>query len=326
MQAAYMPRSGQITVGEFAVPEPSADQVLVRMQRASICGSDVHTVYHGFANEDEFGKPGYPGHEGVGEIVHAGVSTFSLGTPVLTAPIGNSGGCFADYQVLDARYVVPLPAGGDPARLLMAQQLGTTMYGMRKFWSGSGESKVAAIIGAGSAGLFFLQLLLRAGFGTVLVSDLNQQRLQVAGVLGADLTIKAPGESICEAVMDVTGGLGADLVVEAAGFDRCRADAVCSVRENGTVGLFGFPEIPGMSPFPGYLAFRKSVRIEHSTGTQSEPGLRSFREALVAIATGLIDVSYCLNNTFALEQVPEAMEVARDQGHGAVKLTVAIGA
>jgi L-iditol 2-dehydrogenase len=320
-----MPRSGQITVGEFAVPEPSNDQVLVKMQRASICGSDVHTVFHGFGSEVEFGKPGYPGHEGVGEIVNAGSSHLVVGTPVLTVPIGNSGGCFADYQVLGESYVVPLPAGGDPARLLMAQQLGTTIYGMRKFWPVSGEGKVAAIIGAGSAGLFFLQLLMRAGFETVLVSDLNQQRLRVAGLLGADLMIEAPRESIYDAVMDVTGGLGADLVVEAAGFDRCRADAIRSVRERGTVGLFGFPESPGMSPFPGYLAFRKSVRIEHSAGTQSEPGLRSFRDALVAIDSGVIDVSYCLNNTFTLEQVPEAMEVARDQGRGAVKLTVVIG-
>jgi L-iditol 2-dehydrogenase len=159
MRAAYMPRSGQIAVGEFAIPKPSKGQLLVRMSRASICGSDVHTVFHGFASEDNFGKPGYPGHEGVGEIVDAGASHLSAGTPVLTAPIGNSGGCFADYQVLGDRYVVPLPAGGDPARLLMAQVLGTAMYGMYKFWPRAGEGRVAAVIGAGSAGLFFLQLL-----------------------------------------------------------------------------------------------------------------------------------------------------------------------
>lgn len=326
MRAAYLAAPGRLEVEEFEVPQPEPGQALVRMDRASICGSDVHVVFHGFHHENALGRPGYPGHEGVGEVVESRSADVNAGQLVLTAPVVHVAACFAEYQVVQGTSLVPLPAGGEPARLLFAQQLGTTIYAVRRFWPDSEPGRVAAVLGAGSAGLFFLQQLLQLGFETVVVSDLEPHRLEVARELGAHAAVRAPEESIVDATMDLSDGQGADLVVEAAGYDVCRAQAVETVRRGGRIGCFGFPERRGDAPFPTDVAFRKSPTIEFSGGTQSEPGLRAFRDAVAAIHEGRIQVDYCLEPRLPLSRAPEALELARDRGSGAVKVGLDLGA
>lgn len=321
MNAAVLAAPGRVEVDEFDVPEVEDGQVLVRMRAASICGSDLHVVFDGF-HRGRLGLPGYPGHEGVGEVVASGDGGFAAGQPVLTVPATPAWNrCFGEYQVLDPRFVVPLPEGGDPSRLLLAQQLGTTIYALRKFWSG-GPGRCATLIGAGSAGLFFLQQLKAAGFEQVVVADLEPERLDMARELGADVVVRAPAESVVDATLDATGGAGADLVVEAAGFDECRAECIQAVRPRGRVGFFGYPQVQGSAPFPFELAFRKAPTVEFFSGTQHEPGLRSFRDAVEAIHEGRIEVGYCLEPRLPLARVDEAFAIAHEHRGGAIKVGI----
>lgn len=340
-----MPRRGQYTarvraatirtpnileLDDFAVPQVAASgQLLVKMLRASVCGSDVHCLYHGMHNPDALGMPGHPGHEGVGEVVESRSERFPVGSRVLTVPQGNLGGCFAEYQLLDDAHVVALPDDADLDRVLFAQQYGTTLYAMRQMWPEAGNTGVStgvvAIIGAGSAGLFFVQQALELGFEKVVVSDLHAERLDIARRLGATDVVHAPSASVVDAVMELSGGVGADLVIEAAGFDTCRADAIFAVRKFGTVGYFGFPERVGVAGFPANDAFRKVVRIQWTGGAQEEPGLVAFHDAVRHIHGGTVDVDYCLGTEYTLEDVPEALQRAADGGRGAVKITITIG-
>jgi len=323
MRAARLVAPGHLEVARVPIPEPGPRQALIRMRRASICGSDVHVVFDGFEPDQLPAAPGYPGHEGVGEVVDTRSDAFAAGDRVLTVPVPARAGCFAEFQVVDETSLVRLPPEGDVAKLLMAQQLGTTIYAFRRFWPVPGaEPGVATLIGAGSAGLFFLQQLLLAGWETVVVADREPGRLKIARELGATTCVRAPEQSVVEATMDLTGGEGADLVIEAAGYDACRAQAVEAVRYRGRVGLFGFPERKGESPFPVHLAFRKGASIEFSVGAQLEPGLRSFRDALDAISSGQVEVGYCLGPTFTIEGVREALALAREWGRGAVKISI----
>jgi L-iditol 2-dehydrogenase len=320
MRASFVLEPGRIEVGDFEVPAIRADgDVLVRMERASICGSDVHSVFHGFVKPQGVGRPGYPGHEGVGVVVDSRSERFQPGDLVLTVPV--IGGCFAQFQLIQDRHLVQLPPGSDLPRLLMAQQYGTTLFAMRRFWSHGGDAGTAAVIGAGSAGLFFLQQIRQLGFAQVVVSDLRPERLAVARALGADVLVQAPHESIVSAVEDVTAGAGADLVIEAAGYDVLRAAAIDAVRVGGAVGFFGFPERYGDAPFPMYAAFRKSVRIQLASGTQNEPGLRAFRDAVEQIVSGRVDVEFCLGREYLLEEVPDALRAVRD-GHAGLKAII----
>ncbi|MEJ3655589.1 zinc-binding dehydrogenase [Actinomycetes bacterium KLBMP 9759] len=320
MHAACMIAPGTVEVRDVPVPQPRADQVLVRMHYASICGSDVHIVFDGFHRPEQLGRPGYPGHEGIGVVERDG-GGFTAGTPVLTVPHGQLGACFAEYQAVDATHAIALPDGADMRRMLLGQQLGTTIFGMKKFLPRDAGPGTAAVIGSGSAGLFYLQHLVRRGF-EVIVSDLEEGRLAIAERLGAARIVHEPAESIVDAVLQATGGVGADLVIEAAGYDVARAAAVEAARIRGTVGFFGYPELKGQAPFPVERSFRKSLTMEWVNGTQQERGLASFRAALAAIAAGEIEVDHCLEKMYGLDDAPEALAAARAHGHGAAKVGI----
>lgn len=312
MRAAYMPRPGVLEVGDFPDPVLIRDgDVVIQMDYASVCGSDLHILYDGMHRDDQVGKAGYPGHEGVGVVVDSRSARFPVGAQVLTVPPGDRGGCFAELQLIDDEHLVALPAGGDLPRLLMAQQLGTTVFATKRFCREPGTT--AAIIGAGSAGLFFLQVLRARGYEQVLVSEPHAARRAVAEGLGA-VPVRVPSESLVDAVLHATRGRGADLVVETAGLDACRAQAVEAVRRGGTVGCFGYPERVGVAPFPVHAAFRKAASVLWTSGAQAEPNLSSFHEAVRLIDRGAVDADFCLRRTVGLEDAVVGVELARRQG------------
>lgn len=126
--------------------------------------------------------------------------------------------------------------------------------------------------------------------------------------------------------LEVSAGRGLELVVEAAGYDQTRANAVDAVRQGGTVGCYGYPERPGLAPFPVQQAFRRAVSVHWVSGTQSEPGLASFRSAIGLIAAERIAVDHCLEAVYDLSEAPTAMAAARAYGHGAPKVGISMPA
>jgi L-iditol 2-dehydrogenase len=192
---------------------------------------------------------------------------------------------------------------------------------MRKFWARP-PGKVATVLGAGSAGLFFVQQLVKLGFPTVISCDLEPGRLAVAGSLGATHVVHAPDEDPAAITMAASDGEGADLVIEAAGYDVTRQIAVECVRKFGQVGYFGYPERYGLSPFPFERAYRKAITVDFIIDTALESGLRSFREALDAVHSGAIDVGYSLNEVFPLARIGDGLALARERGHGSIKMRV----
>ncbi|MCH8882204.1 MAG: alcohol dehydrogenase catalytic domain-containing protein, partial [SAR324 cluster bacterium] len=100
MRAAKMVEVGRMVCEEAEVRPPGEGELLVRNRFASICGSDLHIVYMGW-NAYEFPLPhGYPGHEGVGEVVDGGGTGFEPGDIVLTAPNIWNSKTFASYQLI----------------------------------------------------------------------------------------------------------------------------------------------------------------------------------------------------------------------------------
>lgn len=322
MRAAQMVEPGRFVVVDAPDPAARPGEVLVRTHVASICGSDLHKVFEGTYEGGFPATAGFPGHEGVGTVVDSGSGRFHAGDRVLTVPLPGLGGCYAELQAVGEQFLVPLPAGGDPVRLLMAQQLGTALYAFRRYWPDGrpGAGLAVAILGAGSAGLFLLQLAQRAGFSRTVVADRDPARLRVAAELGADVLVDTTSEPFGKAVAAATRDEGADLVIEAAGPDECRTACIDAVRYQGRVGFFGLPEHPGLVPFPLDAAFRRGATIEMAGSAQTEPGLRAFRDSVELIASGALEVGHLLEPRFPLEQLQDAMEAARD--HAGVKVSV----
>lgn len=325
MRAALVTAPSRVEVVEVPDPVPGPGEVLIRTEVAAICGSDLH-----LAAEGGNGIPGNPGHEAVGVVVESRSSLLPVGTRVLCTPPAAVSACFADLQVLPPSAVVPLPDGVPASRLVLAQQLGTAIFAMKRFWPAAparlpatAEPRAAAVVGTGPAGLAFVQLLRRAGFAQVIVSDLSLARLATATSYGATTVVHAPGEDIVEVVEAVTEGVGVELAIEAAGTAATRHQVMRMVRDEGRIGLFGLYADDELESWPMKTVFRKRATLDLTWNAQLEDGLASFADAVDIVAAAGPDAPTMITHTFGIEDVAAAFALAGDPLRGAGKVALA---
>jgi L-iditol 2-dehydrogenase len=334
MKAGRWVDVGRVVCEEVPRPSPADGEILVRTAYTSICGSDLHSVYGG--PPPPAVPAGWPGHESVGEVVESRCPGFEPGDRVLTVPHFVDGRCMAEYQALPGSFCIRLAGKAPLNHLLMAQQLGTVIYALRRHPLDL-IGKDVAVIGQGSAGAFFTFLLKRAGARSVLVTDKSPARLAYSRQLGADLTVLAggadadgagatgagaDGAGFRAAVLEATGGRGAGLVVEAVGSRETFPLSVELAADSATFLWFGLPEGTGAYPFSFPEFFVRRLTAYAISGTQGEPGLESFRYAVQLIADGAIDVSPLLSHMLPIDRVEEAFHMAHDRTDGALKVSI----
>ena len=181
MRSARLVEIGRMECDEIEMGPLQPGKVRVQTEMASICGSDLHRVKMGALMEYELPCPhGYPGHEGIGQVVESHSEHLPEGTHVLTFPNTTTCEGFNEYQRIEAKYCLPLP-NSEVSRpeMMMAQQFGTVIYAMKKH-PREIQGKTAVVIGQGSAGLFWTYLIKRAGASKIIVSDLSDARLKVS--------------------------------------------------------------------------------------------------------------------------------------------------
>ena len=321
MRAARMVELGRMVCEEAEVRLPGEGELLVRNDMASICGSDLHQVMMGIVLPEFPQAHGFPGHEGIGVVEESRDERFKPGDRVLTVPQPPASYCFAEYQTLPADFCVDLPQDGASAHLLMAQQLGTVIFALRRHPVDL-VGKSAMVMGQGSAGLFFAYLLKRAGAVQVIVSDLSEARLAVSRRMGADLALKANGDNVRESVMAATGGEGVDFLVEAVGTKETLLESVHLVRPGAEMVLFGLPDSSEPVPISFHHFFHKRVRAYSTYGAQFERGLKSFRAAVDLIHRGEIDVSPLVSHILPIEEIDRALHMAHDRSDNAIKVSL----
>lgn len=330
MRAAQMLAEGEVKCVDAAVPELDAEPgVVVRTRVATVCGSDLHNVFAGTSLETLPCRPGYPGHESTGEVVASNMPGVVLGDAILAVPDLSCSAAFAEYQHVPARFVVPIPAEKDRREIVLAQQLGTVIWAMKRYWPAGmrdrSTSSTATVTGAGTAGIFFIRLLRWLGFAHVIVSEPIAERRRLALEAGADIAVDSAGEEIVRVTEDATDGVGADLVIEASGEDSARVQAVEAVRLDGRVGFFGTPSSLGLAPFPFNTFFRKRATLETSHSAQHEENLASFRQAVDLIGDGRFDPSGIITDSFSIEQIDTALERAHHPSGGSMKIAIDFG-
>lgn len=308
---------------ETEIPPIGPNEILVRTTLASICGSDLHVVCHGAGIKAEFPcKHGYPGHEGIGEVVESNHPDVAVGTRVLCFPNAFNSEGFSEYQRMDGRYVLPLPRGTVPEdQLLMAQQLGTVIFAARQRPIDL-VGKTALVVGQGSAGLFWTYWLKRNGATRVIAADLSDVRLAVAESYGADVTVNVGEDDLAEVVGDLTGE-GPDYLVEAVGRKETLYQSIELVKPDGDLMWFGLPDTDDSVQISFAKFFRKRLSASSTYGAQDEGDAVSFQTALDLIAGGHIDVSPLLSHIYPVEEIDTAFQVANDPVPvGALKVSV----
>ena len=259
MRAAILKEPGCIEICEVERPVPAEGELLVKVEAALTCGTDLKAYLRG---HPLIPMPGLFGHEFSGVVAEKGKGArkFKIGDPVMgvhSAPclkcaycrrgLGNLCehimttkvlGAFAEYILIPGHIVAqnlfkkPEHIGFDEAAFL--EPLACVVHGMDPLKI-TGKDTIL-IIGAGPIGLLHL-LLAKSKGARVLVADIEEKRLSTAGALGADRTFHA--SQTHASVHTVTRDLGVDVVFECTGRPGVWEESVQFVRRGGTVVLFG---------------------------------------------------------------------------------------
>jgi L-iditol 2-dehydrogenase len=319
MRAVQVMAPGRAEFVEVAKPELKPGHALVRPQRLSLCGSDIYMLHHAPKNLYPF-PPGTTGHEMVGviEAVDAPGSGIVEGMSALVlAPTHRA---MAEYYLAPVEHVIPLPSGKSIDELLQAQQLGTVLYAA-KHLSTSVIGKDVAVIGQGSAGLWWDWLMRRMGARRVIGIDLQPHRLILPRQYGATHTINNAEVNVVEAVAEITGGRMADLVIEAAGEAETVNMTYQLIKEQGEILCVGIPHFHELTlDFAKF--FRKFPRMKCISGATNDIDQGVTRQALDLIADGVIDVAPIITHRMPFEQVMEAYELQRTRDEGAIKIVI----
>jgi propanol-preferring alcohol dehydrogenase len=258
---------------EVDQPEPGPGQVVNKVGGAGACHSDIHLMDEFEPGVVPWNPPFTLGHENAGWVhaLGAGVSGLEVGQPVAVygpwgcgicvrclagfetycenlaaAPVPGGGGGLgldggmADYMLIpQARFLVPLPDGLDPAHAAPLTDAGLTPYhAIRRSVPKLTADSAAVVIGVGGLGHMAVQILKAITGATVIAVDTKEEALKTAESHGADLAFMS-GEKTAEEIRQATGGRGADVVLDCVGVDATIAMGVAAARQMGDVTLVG---------------------------------------------------------------------------------------
>jgi len=262
MRAALLYGVKDLRVETIDKPKVGPGEALVKVKAATTCGTDIKIFQRGYVS----GVIQYPtvfGHEWSGDVteVGEGVSWPRKGmrvragnsAPCLRCKMCQKGnynlcenmmwlwGAYAEYIKVPARMVTlnmqEIPSHLSYEEAAITEPLACVLHGIEKAHVKLGDS--VAIIGAGPIGLLHLLTSKKMGAEKVIISDLVDERLQVARQLGADETVNAKREEPVEKIRRFTDGYGADVVIEAIGLPATWEQALRMARKGGTVLEFG---------------------------------------------------------------------------------------
>lgn len=323
MLAAYQVEMGHVEVADAPDPVPGPGQVLLQTLAVGICGSDLKHLMRS-APHGACGRPGDSGHESVGRVLESRSEHFTPGDFVLAVPLSTNSAAFAELQTVNERQLIRLPAGLDVLEATLAQQLGTVIYALERFWPGP-AGKVAVVLGTGGAGLQFVRLLSEAGFAAVIASDHSPARLDAALALGASHAVPAGSPELAGLVDDLSAGAGAELVVEAAGRDSARLVAAGLIGERGTIGCYGLSEGTGEMLMPFGRLFERQASLLCCVDAQREPGLVSFHRAIGAVVAGKAGAKQLISHRMPFAEIDDALQLANGPGDGVLKVVLDMG-
>ncbi len=325
MRALLYTESFALEVLAVPAPQPGPEEVVVRVEAAGICGSDLHGVA---SRSPRRAPPLIMGHELCGQVVAAGgpaVETF-FGARVAVNPQVPCGECLAcrsgQENVCARRQLVggTRPGGfaefvSVPVRCLhrvspdlaadvavFCEPLATCVHALRLVPDSFTE--VAVVLGAGTIGVLAAQVLRVAGTRLIVVSEVDESRRRSAESV-ADAVV-APHE-VYELVNELTGGSGVSLSIDAVGSDDTRRNSIRVLRAGGVALWLGMHEQGAAIP-----AFDLVVREQRVQGSFAYTN-PEFGRALGLLESGLI-VPAVSQKSFPLE---ESGEVFTGLLHGA---------
>jgi len=320
MKALLLSAYKHLELADLPTPTPAPDEVLIRVAACGICGSDVHGYDGGSGRRI---PPLVMGHEAAGTIESVGsaIKNFAPGDRVTfdsTVYCGECSNCrrgdinlcdrrqvlgvscgdysragaFAEFVAVPARILHRLPESLPFAEAAMLEAVAVAIHAVNLAEISSNNT--ALVIGAGTIGILTMQALNAAGCARVFVTDVDEDRLEMARQLGAT-EILLSNDSLSKKILQLTDNEGVDVALEAVGRNETIAAAIDSVRKSGAVVLIG-NIVPNVN-LPLQKVVTRQIRLQGSCASAGE-----YPQAIRWMASGAIRVKPLITAIAPLEE------------------------
>ncbi len=323
MKAARLVGPRQFEIVEAEVPAPAAGECLIRLEKISVCGSDIrHEFSHIFPEEHYPGRLGVPGHECAGVVVESRCQEFHEGQRVIIYPgRGVRSGGLVEYIAATPNWMCALPDTGDLAEWVLCQPSGTVLYSVQQMGSLLGKDVV--VVGQGVIGLSFTMLTAKLGAQRVIGIDPLDYRLDWSRKMGATHTINPDQEDPAAVVNELTGGRGGDVVVEAAGYPDSFNTALRLVKQFGQVMVFGI-QAEAFIPVEHNLLMERQPTLIPTTGGRLRDPMAPIKTMVDLKERGWCDPGQMLTHRLPFAEVQRAFELYESQQDGIIKAVMTI--
>jgi len=320
------------------VPEIGPDDVLIKIRKTGICGTDIHIWDWDDWAARTVPVPLITGHEFAGEIVELGrnVNDLSLGQRVSgeghligkhsrqsragkfhldpeTRGIGvNEQGAFAEYLKLPAFNAVPLPDAIDDEIGAILDPLGNAVHTALSF-DLVGEDVL--VTGAGPIGIMAAAVARHVGARHVVVTDLNPDRLALAEKVVSDVvTVNVAKDDLNDTVKDLKMKQGFDVGLEMSGNQRALDQMVETMTMGGRIALLGIP--PGKSPVDWSRIVFKAITIK---GVYGREIFETWYKMIAMLENGL-DVRPVITHRMSVDDYRKGFETMKSGASGKIVL------
>jgi threonine 3-dehydrogenase len=326
-------------IREVPVPACGPGELLLRVLRAGVCGTDLHIYTWDKWSEGRIRPPVTLGHEFVGEVVErgAGVTELEVGERVsceshivcnhcLACRTGNAHVCentkilgvdvnggFAEYVAVPAVNAwrvppnVPLEVAG------VMEPLGNAVH---TAFAGELSAATIAVTGCGPIGLFAIGVARAAGASTVIATDVSPYRLELARTMKADAVVDVSRESLVERVKELTRGRGLDGVLEMSGNPDAMRDGLAALRNGGRLSYLGLPKEPFALDWNRLVIF-KGITIHGIIGRRM---YQTWYQMDNLLRSGRLDIRPAITHVMPMQEFDEAIGLLRDGKAGKVVL------
>lgn len=330
----------KIEFRNIEIPAPGPDQVLVKVMKIGICGSDIH-VYHGTHPFTSY--PITQGHELSAKIVELGsnVTKLTVGQKVTIEPQVYCGECYpcrhgkynlcenlkvmgfqttgtaSEYFAADASKVTPLPANLTYDEGAMIEPLAVTVHAARRF--GEIEGARVAVLGAGPIGILLAQTVKGLGAESVLITDVSDKRLELAKSVGADYTVNTMNVDFGEAMTGDFGPDKADVIYDCAGNDTTMGQAIKYARKGSKIIL--------VAVFDKMATVDLAVLNDHELDLDTSMMYRheDYIEAIRLVDERKVQLKPLMSKHFDFQEYLSAYEYIDNNRESAMKVLINIG-
>ncbi len=316
------------------------DDVKIKIDTVGVCGSDVHYYTHGRIGSFVVNAPMVLGHEAAGTIVEVGANVHNFkvgdrvcmepGVPDLSSRASKLGlynvdpkvvfwatppvhGVLTPYVVHPAAFTFKLPDNVSFAEAAMVEPFAVGLQAAVKAQIKPGDT--AVVTGAGPIGIMAALAALASGCSQVIVSDLVDEKLAIAGRYPGISTVNIKKQKLVDAVNAATDGWGVDVLFEASGSPRAYDDIQTLICPGGCLVAIGMPVEPVKLDISSIAS--REIRIETVFRYANV-----FDRALAMIASGKVDLKPLISDTFSFDESIAAFERAAEGRPKDVKLQI----